>query len=147
MGPRVDLEPVVGVSQEQHLRTVWAALCIIGCAGFVAGCEATVTGTETIALSVIPEMAQCDAREHGETVGMYDRAQHTLTVPKSMGSLDVYCTALGYKDKRVSLVPDNSAAGRIGGALIDYGPFTSRYGYPATLLITMETSERQGAPL
>jgi hypothetical protein len=137
----------VGLSQEQHLRTIWAAFCVIGYAGFLAGCSATVMGTETIALSVIPETAQCDAREHGETVGTYDRAQHSLTVPKSMGSLDIYCTAPGYKDKRVSLVPDNSAAGRWAGALIDYGPYTSRYGYPATLLVTMETSERQGAPL
>jgi hypothetical protein len=70
-----------------------------------------------------------------------------MTVPKSMGSLDIFCTAPGYKDKRVALAPDNSAAGWIGGTLIDYGAFTRRYGYPATLLITMETLERRGAPL
>lgn len=104
-------------------------------------------GTQTIAVSVIPEMAQCDALEHGEKVGTWDRAQHSITVPKSMGALDIFCTAPGYKDKRVALAPDNSAAGHIGGALIDYGPYTLRYGYPGTLLITMETNDRQGAPL
>jgi hypothetical protein len=119
----------------------------MGCAGFVAGCAVTATGTQTIAVSVVPETAQCDAREHGETVGTYDRAQHSITVPKGMGSLDIYCTAPGYKDKRVDLVGDNSAAGWIGGTLLDYGPFMQRYGYPSTLLITMETNDRQGAPL
>lgn len=128
------------------MRTIWAAFFGIGCAG-LTGCTATVMGNQTIALSVVPEMAQCDALEHGNKVGMYDPTQHSITVPKSMGSLDIFCTAPGYKDKRVSLVPDNSAAGRLGGALIDYGAFTKRYGYPSTLLITMETLDRQGAPI
>jgi len=133
--------------REKSLKTKWIALCGLGCAGFLAGCTATVSGSQTIALSVIPEAARCDAFQHSERVGSYDPTQRSIMVPKSMGSLDIICTAPGYKDKRVNIVPDNAAAGRIGGALIDYGPFTSRYGYPGTLLITMESSDRQGAPI
>ena len=128
------------------MRTIGGALFGIGCLA-LTGCTATVMGTQTIALSLVPEMAQCDALEHGAKVGTYDPAQHSITVPKTMGSLDIFCIAPGYKDKRVTLVPDNSAAGRIGGALIDYGAFTTRYGYPSSLLITMETTDRQGAPI
>ena len=129
------------------MKTIWAAFCGIGCAGFLASCGTTVMGSQTIAFNVIPETAQCDAFEHSEKVASYDPSQRSLTVPKSMGSLDIVCTAPGFKDKRINLIPDNSAAGRIGGAFIDYGPLTGSYGYPATLQITMENAGRQGAPL
>ena len=127
------------------MRSIRVGIPVV-CAVMLSGCTANVMGSQTIALAVIPPSAQCDAFEHSERVGSYDANQRTLTVPKSLGSLDIVCSAPGYKDKRVNVVPDNNAAGKAGAALLDYGPFGGRIGYPQTVLITMESADRQGLP-
>ena len=122
-----------------------ARISVVVIAAALSGCQAMgQSGTQTIALSINPISAQCDAYEHGERVGSYDPAQHSIVVPISMGGLEIVCSAAGYKDKRVSLVPDNSSAGFLGKVLTDYGPANHAYLYPVSIMITMES--QNGTP-
>jgi hypothetical protein len=120
------------------IRDLAGAVGII-CAA-LAGCTAVPDGTpQEIALSVVPEMAKCDAYQHGNLVGSYDTGRKTIALRKSRGSADIFCSAPGYKDVRVSIVPDESALGFVGKLVPDFGP-TNYYksAYPESVQISME---------
>jgi hypothetical protein len=106
-------------------------------AAALSGCTSTEGMSQDIQLSVNPQMARCDAYEHGNFIGTYDPSRQTLTVPTSRGALDIRCSAPGYKDKRIAIV---SEGGGIFGALLgDFGPvsyITARY--PLSIQIVMD---------
>jgi len=106
----------------------------------LSGCMTVPDGTpQEIALSVTPEMAKCDAYQHGVLVGSYDAGRKTIAVGKSRGSADIICSAPGYKDMRVSIVPDDSNLGGVGKVVADFGPINYFKGaYPGSVQIAME---------
>ena len=106
----------------------------------VAGCTTVPDGTpQEIALSVAPETAKCDAYQHGVPVGSYDAGRKTIALRKSRGSADIICSAPGYKDMRVSIVPDDSNLGNVGKVVADFGPVNYFKGaYPSSVQIVME---------
>ena len=108
--------------------------------GALAGCATMPDGTpQEIALSVTPEMAKCDAYQHGSLVGSYDPSRKTIPVRRSRGSADIICSAPGYKDIRVSIVPDDSSLGFVGKIIVDFGPIDyATVAYPSTVQIAME---------
>jgi hypothetical protein len=117
---------------------------IIGAA--LAGCAVVPEGTpQEIGLSVAPEMAKCDAYQHGNLVGSYDANRKTIAVRSSRGSADIFCTAPGYKDIRVSIVPDEGALGHfVGSVVADFGPVNHfRSEYPRSVRIAMEQAPAQ----
>jgi hypothetical protein len=117
---------------------LFGAVGIIGAA--LAGCATMPDGTpQEISLSIAPETAKCDAYQHGTLVGSYDPSRKTIAVRKSRGSADIFCSAPGYKDIRVSIVPDDSSLGFVGKLIVDFGPIdyaTSEY--RSTVQIAME---------
>jgi hypothetical protein len=120
------------------IRDLAGAVGIIGAA--LAGCTYVPEGTpQEIALSVTPAMAKCDAYQHGNLVGSYDAGRQTIALQKNRGSTDIICSAPGYKDMRVSIVPDESALGFVGKLVPDFGP-TNYYesAYPKSVQITMD---------
>ena len=119
--------------------TVLVSAVLCGCASM------TARPAQEIAISVMPEMAKCDAYQHGNLVGSYDTGSRTITVPANPGSLDILCSAPGYKDKRVSVVPDYRDSGRFGPLADDFGPI-DRAKYPASIQIEMEPADRMGHP-
>ena len=107
----------------------------------LAGCSAVPDGTpQEIGLSVTPEMAKCDAYQHGNLVGTYDANRKMIAVRSSRGSADIVCTAPGYKDVRVSIVPDEGASGHfVGSVIADFGPINySRSAYRKSVQVAME---------
>jgi len=112
---------------------------VLACAA-LAGCTYVTEGTpQEISLSVAPETATCDAYQHGARVGTYDPSRKTISVGKSRGSADIVCSAPGYKDIRVSIVPDDSSLGFVGKLVVDFGPTNYFHGeYPKSLQIAME---------
>ena len=120
------------------MRDLFSAIIIANAA--LAGCTAVPDGMpQEIALSVAPEMAKCDAYQHGNLVGSYDAGRKTIVLQKSRGSADIRCSAPGYKDMRVSIVPDDSNLGGVGKLVVDFGPINYFRGtYPASVQITME---------
>jgi len=120
-------------------------LFVVAAAAALCGCASTVPGdSQDIQLSVMPEMARCDAVQHGMVVGSYDPARRAIAVPRSQGSVDIFCSAAGYKDKRINIVPDNSARGFAGVLTLDFGPVDPSY--PNSVQIEMEPADRQGQP-
>jgi hypothetical protein len=97
-------------------------------------------GTQEIQLSVTPMTASCEALQHGDVVGRLDPSRQSIVVPKRPGSTEILCFAPGYKDKRVSFVPD---ADFFGSLLVDFGP-ADLLAYPARVQIVMESAEIQG---
>jgi hypothetical protein len=112
---------------------------LIACVA-LAGCTSVPNGApEEITLNVSPEMATCDAYQHQELVGSYDPGRKTIALRKSRGSTDIFCSAPGYKDMRVSIVPDDSSLGFFGKLVMDFGPINYFKGdYPASVQILME---------
>ena len=106
----------------------------------LSGCMTVPDGTpQEIALSVAPEMAKCDAYQHGDLVGSYDPSRKTIALRTSRGSANIMCTAPGYKDVMVSIVPDDSNLGGIGKLVVDFGPVNYfRGAYPGSVQIAME---------
>jgi len=117
------------------LTFVAASLC--GCASMM------VAGSQNIQLALTPMTASCDAYQHDVVVGRSDPASQSITVPKSPGSTDILCLASGYKDKRVTIVPDNP--GVLAAFLTDFGP-AELSAYPGSIQIVMEPADRQGLP-
>ena len=111
---------------------------IIGAA--LAGCAAVPDGTpQEIALNVTPEMAKCDAYQHDVLVGSYDAGRKTIALRKSRGSANIICSAPGYKDIRVSIVPDESTLDFLGKVVVDFGPTNYfQSAYPKSVQIAME---------
>jgi len=97
------------------------------------------TSPQEISLSVSPEMASCNAYQHGAVVGSYDPSRKVITVQRSRGSADIFCSAPGYMDQRVSIVPDESAWGFAGKLVMDFGPINyGRSQYPGSVEIVMQ---------
>ena len=111
------------IHREPSLKTQNLFGAIIIASAPLTGCTAVPDGTpQEIALSVAPEMAKCDAYQHGALVGSYDQGRKTIALRKSRGSADIFCSAPGYKDMRVSIVPDDSNLGGVGKLIVDFGP-------------------------
>jgi hypothetical protein len=127
--------------QEKPLKAQNRVGVILIAGAALAGCAAVPEGTpQEIGLSVAPEMAKCDAYQHGNLVGTYDANRKTIALRSSRGSADIVCTAPGYKDIRVSIVPDEGAFGHFFGAVVaDFGPVNYfRNAYPPSVQIAME---------
>src|SRR3954469_10061894 len=126
--------------QERNLKTQYLFGAIAIAATALAGCTTLPAGTpEEIGLSVTPEMAKCDAFQQGVLVGSYDPARKTILLRKSRGSADIACSAPGYKDIRVSIVPDDSRWGFFGKLITDFGPINYSIGdYPRNIQVVME---------
>jgi hypothetical protein len=122
------------------LKTQYLFGAIIIASAALAGCAIVPDGTpQEIALSVAPEMAKCDAYQHGAVVGSYDPSRKTIMVQRSRGDADIFCSAPGYKDVRVSIVSDESAWGFAGKLVLDFGPIIyGRSEYPSSVQIVME---------
>ena len=120
------------------LCDLFAAIILAGAA--LSGCTTVPAGTPLeIALNVTPEMAKCDAFQHGVLVGSYDQGRKTIILLKSRGSANIFCSAPGYKDMRVSIVPDDSNLGGVGKLIADFGPVNYFKGeYPKSVAIAME---------
>lgn len=120
----------------------WAGLAVL--AATLCGCASmNKVGSQDIQLDITPMMAICEAYQSGEVVGRYDPSRQSITVPERSGSTDIVCLAPGYKDKRITVVPDSPAV--FGALLIDFGP-VDRTTYPGRLQIVMEPADRQGQP-
>ncbi len=121
-------------------------IVLIAFAVALSGCASAKldNSPQEIALTVMPAMASCDAYQAGIMVGRYDPTRGAITVPKSPGRTDIICAAPGYKDKRVSIAPGDSATG-YRRYLTDFGAFPT-LGYPGALEIALEPSDRQGRP-
>jgi hypothetical protein len=101
--------------------------------------------TQDIALDVTPGTAQCTAFEAATPTGAYDAGRKILTVPKSRESLEILCSAAGFKDKRVVLIPDDHALGPAGFLLGDFGPVDYFYSsYPEKVAINMDPLDVPG---
>ena len=113
---------------------------LVAAGAALSGCMSVPDMTpQKITLSVSPEMAKCDAYQHGTLVGSYDPSRKTIPVQRSRGSADIFCSAPGYKDVRVSIVPDESAWGFAGKLVVDFGPINyGRSEYPSSVQIVME---------
>ena len=109
-------------------------------AAALTGCMSMPDTTpQEISLSVMPEMARCDAYQHGAFVGSYDPSRKTIPVQRSRGSAEIFCSAPGYMDQRVSIVPDESAWGFAGKLVLDFGPINfGRSQYPSSVQIVMQ---------
>jgi len=101
--------------------------------------------TQDIRVDVMPETAQCEARQAATSSGIYDPGRRVLTVPKSRESLEILCSATGYKDKRVVVLPDDNALGQVGFLLSDFGPVDYFYSsYPGEVIINMQPLDVPG---
>lgn len=100
-------------------------------------------GSQNIQLAITPMTAMCDAYQHDSVVSRLDPSTQSITVPKSPGSTDILCFAPGYKDRRVTIVPDNPD--KLAAFLTDFGPVNLAV-YPAQLQIVMEPADRQQPP-
>ena len=106
----------------------------------LSGCMSMPDATpQEITLSVSPAMASCNAYQHGAFVGSYDPSRKTILLQRSRGSTDIVCSAPGYMDQRVSIVPDESAWGFAGKLVLDFGPINyGRSEYPSSVQIVMQ---------
>jgi hypothetical protein len=101
--------------------------------------------TQDIQVDVMPETAQCEARQAATPSGIYDPGRRVLTVAKSRDSLEILCSATGYKDKRVVLLPGDNALGSVGFLLSDFGPVDYFYSsYPGQVTIAMQPLDVSG---
>ncbi len=102
--------------------------------------------TQDITLNIAPETAQCQALQAATPTGIYDPGRRLLTVPRTHDSLEILCSAAGYKDKRVVLVPDTR--GTLGPAaflLADFGPVDYFHSaYPDQVTINLDPLDAPG---
>ena len=127
------------------LFSLVSGVAIAGCAA-VQGQAPQTLQTQNIALNIAPETAQCQAFQAATPAGSYDSGNRILTVPKSHDSLEILCSAAGYKDKRVVLIPDTR--GTLGPAaflLADFGPVDYFYSsYPDQVAINLDPLDAPG---
>jgi len=103
------------------------------------------TEMQQITLNIMPETAQCQAFEATTPTGMYDPGRKVLTVPKSRESLEILCSADGFKDKRVVLIADDNRLGFASFILGDFGPVDYYYSsYPNSVAIQMDPANAPG---
>ena len=101
--------------------------------------------TQEIAVDIMPATAQCQAFQAATATGVYDAGRKTLTVPKSRDSLEILCSAQGYKDKRVVLIADDHTLGTAGFLLGDFGPVDYFHSsYPDRVAINMDPLDAPG---
>lgn len=102
--------------------------------------------TQDITLNVVPETAQCQAFQAATPTGSYDPGRRILTVPRSHDSLEILCSAPGFKDKRIVLIPDTR--GTLGPAaflLADFGPVDYFYSsYPGEVTVNLDPLDAPG---
>jgi hypothetical protein len=89
-------------------------------------------------------MARCEAWRQGAVVGTYDPTRGAIVVPVSQSRIDIFCSAEGFKDKRVSVGPDHGGRGAWAYVLLDFGVYEPSY--PASLSIELEPADRPGEP-
>ena len=107
------------------------ALNLMGCATVLEG------GSETIALNVMPENAQCLGWRDGKMVGRYDPTSQSMTVAKSKDDLVILCRAFGHEEKRVRLVAGRSDWDVPGINAFDYVT-GALYKYNGALVIVLD---------
>jgi hypothetical protein len=101
--------------------------------------------TQDIAVDIMPATAQCQAFEAATATGVYDSGRRILTVPKSRESLEILCSAAGYKDKRIVLISGDYELGTAGFFLSDFGPVDYFYSsYPDRVAINMDPLDAPG---
>lgn len=123
-------------------NTHFAGLAVL--AVILSGCMSMdETGPQRIQLALTPMTAACDAFQRDTIVAHSDSNSRTIAVPKTPGSTDLLCFAPGYKDKRITIVPDNPD--KLAAALADFGP-AELAAYPSMIQIVMEPADRQGLP-
>ena len=81
-----------------------AALLLSGCATIIDG------ASQTIAMDVTPQNAQCTAWQDGKMVGIYYPTFQTMTVRKGKHDLTVLCSTYGYEDALLHLHPHGNEA-------------------------------------
>jgi hypothetical protein len=124
------------------MRYQWAVLAAV--LATLSGCASMgEAGSSDVQLSVTPMTAMCEARQNGVVVGQYDSSRQAINVPNSPGATDIMCFADGYKDKRITMVPDGS--GVLRALLTDFGPINMP-GYQTKIQIAMEPADKQGLP-
>lgn len=136
---------------ERKLRNIGFFSLVLGVV--VAGCAVMHdqgpqnTQTQSIALDITPETAQCQAFQAATPTGTYDPGQKVLTVTKSHDSLEILCAAPGFKDKRIVLIPDTR--GTLGPAaflLADFGPVDYFYSsYPDRVTVKLDPLDAPGS--
>jgi hypothetical protein len=131
------------LQQETSLKTFIVFVMVISAAALCGCADMREAGSQEIQLAVSPMTAACDALQHDAIVGRSNPGQQSITVPKSPGATDVVCYAPGYKDKRITVVPDSP--GVLGAVLTDLGP-VQMAAYPGRLQIVMEPADRPGQP-
>ena len=121
-----------------------SALALAGCT-FMHDAGPRNTVMQDIAVDIMPATAQCTAFQAATPTGAYDPGRKVLTVPKSRESLEILCSATGYKDKRVVLIADDNALGTAGFLLGDFGPVDYFYSsYPDKLAINLDPLDVPG---
>lgn len=127
------------------LLSLVLGMTIAGCAGMRDQGPQNLP-TENITLNIVPETAQCQGFQAATPTGIYDPGRKILTVPRSHDSLEILCSAPGYKDKRVVLIPDTR--GTLGPAaflLADFGPVDYFYSsYPDQVPINLDPLDAPG---
>ena len=126
----------------------WMSAALLACLG---GCSVTHdmgplnAEMQQITLNILPETAQCQALEAATPTGMYDPGRKVLTVPKSRESLEILCSADGFKDKRVVLIADDNRLGFASFILGDFGPVDYFHSsYPESVAIQMDPVDAPG---
>lgn len=129
------------------MAAVLLAVAASGCATMQDNSPRT-SQTQDITLNLTPATAQCQAFQAATPTGSFDPARKILTVPKSHDALEILCSAPGFKDKRVVLIPDTTAAlGSASFILADFGPVDYFYSaYPQQVSINMDPLEAPVAP-
>jgi len=124
-----------------------AAACLCGCTTPLIQAPNEQVGTRDITLDINPDTAQCQAFQQAGPTGSYDSGRRVLTVPNSQLSLEILCSAPGYKDKRVVVMPDDNALGSVGFLVSDFGPIDYFISvYPKSVRIVMEPADQPGQP-
>ena len=129
------------------INAVIIAATLCGCATPLIQAPNEQTGTRDISLDINPDTAQCQAYQQASPTGSYNSGSRVLTVPNSQSSLEILCSAPGYKDKRVVVLPGDNVWGPVAFLVSDFGPvdyFISAY--PERVRIVMEPADRPGQP-
>jgi hypothetical protein len=129
------------------IAAIIAAAALCGCTTPLIQAPNEQVGTRDITLDINPTTAQCQAYQQAGPTGSYDPGRRVLTVPNSQSSLEILCSAPGFKDKRVVVEPGDNFLGPVGFLVSDFGPidyFLSAY--PGRVRIVMEPADQPGQP-
>jgi len=144
--PMLDCDEPFRTDLGCNLKNVRLLSLVLGVT--TAGCASMQQGQQiqSITLDIMPETAQCQAFQAATPAGSYDPGQRVLTVPRSNDSLEILCSAPGFKDKRVVLIADTR--GSLGPAaflLADFGPVDYFHSaYPVQVAINLDPLDAPG---